>query len=229
MARHKVCHQAISKEDWLASQQRQLDGWLDAEMLETQRTVLHDRYFEAIQRLLPRLDEGSEIVDIGSGPVCFSQEIPLGHKTFIDPLLDDLRRVYPGSMPKDAVYLNSAAEGITLPSNCVDLVICMNMLSFSKNPEEVMYEISRLLKPNGVLLLAVQISSSLVARLHYFGNRLFPFVRRHTRPYRFCQHAMEHTIARHLQINECISIVRRHPLKLFGDHECLFSCSPLDN
>jgi len=227
MARHKARHHAISKEDWLASQQQQLAGWCDSARLEAQRKLLHDRYFVRIQPLLPPLDEGSEIVEIGSGPVCFSQEIPQGHKTFVDPLLDDLRRIYPGSMPKDAVYLNRAVEGVSLPNNCVDLIICMNMLSFSKNPEEVLYEVSRLLKPNGVLLLVVKITSSLVARLHYVGNRLLPFVRNHTRPYRFCQRAMEHTIARHLQINERIAVVRHHPLNLFGDHEYLFACSPL--
>jgi len=229
MAHHKAHHHAISKEEWLTSQQRQLDGWAGAPMLEAQRKILHDRYFTAIDHLLPDLDDSSEIIDIGSAPICFSQEIVGGHKTFVDPLLDDFRRIYPGSMPQDAVYLNCAAEAIALPGHCVDVVVCINVLSFSRNPEEVLHEISRLLKPNGVLLLAVQISAPWLARWHYTSSRLFPFLRKHTRPYRFCQRAMEHTIARHLQINERICIARHHPLKLFGDHEYLFSCSPLAN
>ncbi|MDQ6963887.1 MAG: class I SAM-dependent methyltransferase [Mariprofundales bacterium] len=227
MARRRPRHRGVSKEEWLLSQQQQLDGWSDIATLDTQRRRLHDNYFELIHSLLPPLDESSEIVEIGSGPVCFSQEIAVGHKTFVDPLLDDLRRLYPGAMPKDAVYLNTPAEEIPLPSHCIDVVICMNTLSFSENPEEVLYEVARLLKSDGVLLLAVQISSSLMARAHYFGCRVFPLLRSYTRPYRFDYQAMYHTVSRHLHVDESRSLAKPHPLNLFGDHEYLFICSPM--
>ena len=228
MARRSACHKAISKQEWMASQQRQLARWHhSAATLEAQRKILHDRYFSCIQRLLPDLGEHSEIVEIGSGPACFSQEIPIGHKTLIDPLLDDVRRIYPGALPKGATYLNRAAEAIPLPSHCVDLVICMNVLSFAINPEEILHEIARLLKPGGRLLLAVQISSPFIARLHYLAHCLLPILHDHIRPYRFCQRAMEHTISRHLQIDEQITIVRHHWLNPFADNEQLFVCSPL--
>ena len=227
MARRRATHRAISKPEWLASQQRQLTRWHDsAATLEAQRQLLHERYFSAIQRLLPELDADSEIVEIGSGPACFCREIPVGHKTLIDPLLDDVRRIHPGALPKDAVYINRAAESIPLPSHCVDLVICMNVLSFSLNPEEILHEIARLLKPEATALLAVQISSPLAARLHYAARNLLPFLRDHTRPYRFCQRAMEHTISRHLTIDEQITIVRRPWYHPFGDDELLFACTP---
>jgi len=227
MARRRACHKAISKEEWLVSQQRQLSGWSNASILEKQRKQLHDRYFQSIQHLLPTLDEQSEIAEIGSGPVCFSQEIPIGHKTFIDPLLDDFRRIYPGALPKNAVYINSAAEAIALPKHCVDLVLCMNVLSFALNPEEILHEIGRLLKPEGVLLLAVQVSSPLIARLHYLGRCLLPMFHDYVRPYRFCHNAIQHTIARHLQINKQIIIVRHQRFNPFADDEYLFACSPL--
>ncbi len=224
MVLRRACRRAIGKAEWLASQQRQLEFWRDQQVFEARRRYLHEYYFAEIQAHLPPLDEESEIIEIGSGPICLSQEIPVGHKTYIDPLLDDYRRRYPGVLPQEGVFLSAAAEDIPLPDHCADLILCLNVLSFTLNPEIVLHEMGRLLKPGGVLLLAVRLSSPLAARLHYFGRRLIPALWRYLRPYRFSRSAMEHSIARHLEILEVVPLVRAGRFRFFADDEVLFVC-----
>jgi len=212
--------------EWLESQKRQLARWSDHAVLDGARQRFHERYLASLREHLPPLDAQSEIIEIGCGPACLSQEIGPGHKTLIDPLIDDFRRRYPGLLPEDAACFSCAAESIPLPSHCADLVLSLNALSFTQNPEIALHEMARLLRPEGVLLLSVLVCAPLVARMHYLGRRLIPPLRRRLRPYRFSREAMEHSIARHLRIREVVPLVERGVWRPCADDELLCVCVP---
>ncbi|RMH52794.1 MAG: class I SAM-dependent methyltransferase [Zetaproteobacteria bacterium] len=230
MPHRRACRRAISKTEWLESQARQLACWGGGDVLDAARERLRARYLDRLRSWLPPLDEESEIIEIGCGPACLSREIGPGHKTLVDPLLDDIRRRFPGALPEDAAYINCAAESIPLPGRCADLILCINTLSFTQNPEIVLHEIARLLKPEGVVLLSVLVCAPLVARLHYLARRLLPPLRRRLRPYRFSRVAMEHTIARHLRIDRVAPVVERRGWWLSpADDELLILCGPRED
>ncbi|MDQ6950061.1 MAG: class I SAM-dependent methyltransferase [Mariprofundales bacterium] len=218
-------HRAITKQQWLRCQRHELARWQGKAMLECEMHRLQQRLLPLCDPYLQQLDEKSEILEIGSGPTCFSQWIEKGHKTFVDPLLEDLRRTYPGTIPKGR-YLTSEAEKIPLTDHSIDLIICINALSFVYNPEIALHEMGRLLRDGATVILCAKTASSPMARLHYTATRIFPAFYNHVRPYRFTLAAMRRMISRHLTIHEEITVGDHiPPWNMIADHEQIFICS----
>ncbi|MDX8408589.1 MAG: class I SAM-dependent methyltransferase [Mariprofundales bacterium] len=217
-------HDAISKQQWLHTQRKELARWTGKEMLEHEIASLKTRLLPLCAPHWAHLNSDSEILEVGSGPTCFSQWIAQGNKTFIDPLLEDFRRTYPGTIPKGR-YLTAPVEQIPLASHSIDCIICIDTMSFVQNPEIALSELNRLLDDNGLLILCAMYSSPLMARLHYIATRTLPLLFDYCRPYRFTLSAMRHSIERHLSIDS------EHPVSdsasiwnPFADHEQLFIC-----
>ncbi len=104
------------------------------------------------------LDEGTRIVEVGSGAAGIVTGLP-GERTATDPLEN-----YYGSVPtfvagRDPAvrYLAAQGEALPLPDGAFDLALCDNVLDHCENPQQVLAEVRRVLRPGGVFWLRVHV------------------------------------------------------------------------
>jgi SAM-dependent methyltransferase len=100
-----------------------------------------------------RFFDGKVVVDIGPGPLGFPDACPGRVCIGVDPLAERFRErglLLDGS---DALYLAVGAERIPLTSGSVDVVVARNSLDHVDDPDAVLREVQRLLRPGGTLIL----------------------------------------------------------------------------
>jgi len=193
-------HRSISRSRWLAAQKNALAKW-SKKNLQREREQMERCLLPLLQRYAREFPLDATILEIGCGPICISQYLPQTKKTYLDPLLDDLRKQFPGKLP-EGEFLNSGAESINRPSASFDLIICNHAISCSMNPELIMHEIERLLKPDGLLILTMTTHCGLEARLHYCMECCSPRLCRKTRPYYYSVTGIRRTLSRHFTIKQ---------------------------
>jgi 2-polyprenyl-3-methyl-5-hydroxy-6-metoxy-1,4-benzoquinol methylase len=219
-------HSPISHAHWQSSQKQILERWKEKN-LHDERKKDEQAYLPLLQKYAENIPQDGAVLEIGCGPVCLSQSLPLENKTFLDPLLDDFRRMYPGELP-EGEYITSIAEQVLKANSSYDLITCLNTLSYSLNPELVMNEMERLLRPGGRLILAMRIHSPLESRLHYWTTRYMSVLYCGTQPNFYSLAGIRKTLARHFTITEeIISSSQFTWLPFFRREECLFVCTHL--
>jgi len=221
-------HKAVDNIRWQSSQKLTLQAWshkqLGAEREKLERTVL-----PLLQRYAKAYPEDAAVLEIGCGPICITRLLPQHHKTYLDPLADDYRRMFPGELPEDGEYLPTVAERIPKPDDSYEIIVCLNMIAHAQNPELVLNEAERLLKPNGTFILAIRTHSQLEARMHYWAVRLFPFLCSKTRPYYYARSGIVRTLERHFAIKEdIVRKARSIPLPFCKREQHIFVCTALD-
>jgi len=120
-------------------------------------------------------------------------------------MLDAYRRMYPGKLPKGR-YLAVAAEKVPEDNHSFDVILCINGLDHVLNPELVLNEIERLLKPSGTLLIGSTVFPAPIVRLRYFAERFFNLLRDEAHPYSYSLPALKRTLSRHFDIVEEIEM-----------------------
>lgn len=90
-------------------------------------------------------------------------------KVGIDPLLGKL---YKEVAAKDIFYIRGVGEKLPFPEGAFDVVLCHNVLDHVKNPEEVLFEIHRVLKNQGAFLLCVNTHPLIIRILNPIVSRL---------------------------------------------------------
>jgi SAM-dependent methyltransferase len=93
------------------------------------------------------------VVDIGPGPLGFPDAVPAKLSIGVEPLADAYREAGLLLDGSRAEYLAAGAEQIPLESNTVDVVVARNSLDHVDDPDAVLAEMQRLLKPGGTLIL----------------------------------------------------------------------------
>ncbi|MCD6161705.1 MAG: class I SAM-dependent methyltransferase [candidate division Zixibacteria bacterium] len=116
----------------------------------------------------------AKVLEIGSGPVGITAFFGAAEKYAIDPLCD-----FYASKPelvklrgKDVVYKNEKGENLPFENAYFDLIIIENVIDHVQNADGVMKEMSRLLKPNSILYLTVNLHPLWGATLHEIVSRL---------------------------------------------------------
>jgi len=194
-------HQPVSRLRWQASLKLTLQKW-SSKKLERERERCEKVILPILMQIAEQYPKDGAVLDIGCGPICISRLLPLQHKTYLDPLIDNFRRMFPGELPEKAEYLSSTAESIDKPDHSYDLIICLNMISHSLNPELIMHEIERLLKPGGSLILSIRTHNPIEARIHYWALQLCPALCNATRPYYYSLLGIRRTLLRHFTIKD---------------------------
>jgi len=100
-----------------------------------------------------RFFDGKVVVDIGPGPLGFPDACPARVSIGVDPLAERYHEhglLLEGS---HAIYLSLGAEAIPLTSASVDVVVARNSLDHVDDPDAVLAETKRLLRPGGTLIL----------------------------------------------------------------------------
>jgi SAM-dependent methyltransferase len=216
-------HKPIAKSRWLRAQKATVLKWHGKDVLAERLAHAEANYLPHLQQLIDRLPPKPTVLDIGSGPVCLSHFIAHANRIFIDPLLDDYQRAYPGALPSGK-YLNCMAENIPLAAASCDLVLCFNALSYTLNPELVINEIERVLKSDGLLVVTIVTVPPLHARLHYLTERYIPALRDESQPYYYSHHGIRNTISRHFDITE-EHLLQRHTGLSNPYAEWMFVCT----
>jgi len=219
-------HKTIDKTRWLVSQKRLLEYWQGETILEQELERAQRFYGPLMEAYAKKLSDTSSVLDVGCGPICAARFLEQGEKTYLDPLLDDFRRTYPGKLPKGK-YLVIAAENIPEPDASFDIILCIDGLDYVINPEMALHEIARLLKPTGTLILGLPVFPSLLVRLRYMLECFLPILRNEANPYSYAYQGIRNTLARHFDIIEEQQIpeTRKIDRRLLGK-EYAFTCRP---
>ena len=217
-------HKTIDKARWLTSQKRRVEYWHGEAILEQELERIRYFYVPLMETYAEKLSDTSSVLDVGCGPVCAARFLEQGEKTYLDPLLDDFRRAYPGKLPKGK-HLAIAAENIPAPDASFDFILCIDALDRVMNPEVVLHEMKRLLKPDGTLILGLPVFPSLVARFHYVLECFFPLLRNEAHPYSYTYRGIKNTLSRHFDFIEerKISELRQSDRRMLGK-EYVFIC-----
>lgn len=101
----------------------------------------------------PHFFDDKVVVDIGPGPLGFPDAVPAKLSIGVEPLADRYREHGLLIEHSTAEYLSIGAEHIPLETNTVDVVVARNSLDHVDDPDAVLAEIQRLLKPGGALIL----------------------------------------------------------------------------
>lgn len=218
-------HSPISHACWQSMQKQTLERWKKRSLSAERQKSREKNYLPLLLKFSEELPEDTAIMEIGCGPICLSQAIPNGKKTYLDPLLDDFRRLFPGELP-EGEYIASSAEKIARPNRSYDMVVCLNTLSHTLNPELVLNEIERLLKPDGKLLLGIKTHSVWRAKYHYWKARWLPVMFLGSCPYYYSLNGIRRTLSRHFTIAEDI-VTSRVWVPFLKSEEHLFICTAL--
>lgn len=220
-------HEAITKARWLAAQKRQMAYWQGKDVLEAERRRMGRDYAPMIQRYAETLPADARILDICSGPAFPAACIGKGSITYVDPLIDDFRRAYPGELP-EGEFLTVAPEAIPKPSATFDLILCLNALDHVMNPELVLNEVERLLKPSGIFIMSLAIYPHWLARLRLLIEHCLPRFADVKHPYSYSSQGIGNTLARHFDIVEQMPVPAADLSRWFATAaDRLFVCRPL--
>lgn len=196
-----VRHKGISKARWLGSQKHLSEIWRREDLLAKEQARRERLYLPLLQRHHAKIGAKTRILEMCCGPICTARLIDKGEKTYIDPMLDAYRRMYPGKLPKGR-HLALAAEKIPEDTHSFDIILCINGLDQMLNPELVLNEIERLLRKSGTLLVGMPVFPPLLVRLRYFCERFFRPLRDEAHPYSYSLPAFRRSLSRHFDIVE---------------------------
>jgi SAM-dependent methyltransferase len=110
----------------------------------------------------------AKILEIGSGPIGIVNFLTWGHRYAIDPLehFYKTRSSLVAVRKSSVAYLDGTGERLPFDPSTFSLVIIDNVIDHTSAPAIVLQEISRVLKPNGYLYLAVNVHTRWGALLH---------------------------------------------------------------
>lgn len=114
------------------------------------------------------------VLEIGSGPIGIATFFDLGQCTAVDPL-HDFYQSHPALAQlrnPDVRYLTGSGESLPFATGEVDIVIIENVLDHTKDPDRVLNEIHRVLRPDGVMFFRVNVRTPLGTAVHKLLSRL---------------------------------------------------------
>lgn len=223
---HRAFYFTVSKKKWELYQKREMNAWYNKASLAERISFVKQYYVPILNKYLQDSADDMHMLEIGSGPVCTMQHVEKGMKTYVDPLLNDFRRLFPGMMPEDAHYITGMAEQLKLPSGSFESIGCFDMLSDAHNPELVLSHIKSLLKEDGRLFVSMDLWPSLIARAHLWLAGFAPRIPGLNRLYCYTYRGFFHTLARHFDILAEHKIETRFSW-LSPKREILFVCQPM--
>jgi SAM-dependent methyltransferase len=135
-----------------------------------------DQLINRLKRLnLHRLTSGNaRIIEVGSGPVGVCTFFPGAERLAVDPLMDQYSShpAFAKARDPEVKYLQGVRERLPSPSSHYDLAIIENCIDHVHDVDAVMRELSRVLKPGGILYLTVNNRSWAGYFVHRLLSRL---------------------------------------------------------
>ncbi len=111
------------------------------------------RYLDDMDTIC-KITEDTRVLDVGCGISTVLHYIK-GKRFGIDPLADEYLKLY--EYPKEINIKKAFGEDIPFSDKYFDVIFCSNVLDHVTNPQKIIDEIHRVLKPSGHFLLTVEI------------------------------------------------------------------------
>ena len=145
-----------------------------ADPAEALMAVSRDRTFPRYLhdlRLAPDSFRGRTVLEVACGPNGGLHWFQDCRRIGVDELIDDYRRIGYPLWLHDIEYLTSRAESMPLEDASIDAVVMTNALDHVENPQAVVGEIRRVLRPGGAFHLDVNYQyKSTTCEPHVFSD-----------------------------------------------------------
>lgn len=172
---------AVAKSRWryaqakeIAYQRNKIDRFANkTESLQEIGRAKTKRVLQLLDRLGVGTNSESVVLEIGSGAHGLIWNWPTNHPIGLDPLAHFYQAALDFHESGAVHSIQAMGEQIPLKSNAVDLVVTENVLDHTRDPSTILTEISRVIKPGGVLYCLVDVHHwvwALGARVY---NKLF--------------------------------------------------------
>ena len=120
------------------------------------------------------LSGAARVLEVGSGPLGLVTFFPARHRVAVDPLAAFYARHRPLVALRDPAVSYQEGQGESLPSGdgAFDMVVIENCIDHVRDVHQVMRELRRVLRPDGVLYLTVNCRSRWGFLVHRVLSRL---------------------------------------------------------
>ena len=114
------------------------------------------RYLDEIISIIKPLN-GKTVLDVGCGVISVLNVFKEPGAVFygVDPLMDEYRKLY--ELDKSINWSRTHGEELPFKDGNFDIVFCTNIIDHADEPQKIAGELSRVLKPDGHLVLTVDI------------------------------------------------------------------------
>jgi ubiquinone/menaquinone biosynthesis C-methylase UbiE len=168
---------------WQVSLPLELAGWAN---LEWKQMPFHTRLAEWKRHLAElHLDFESfrdhVILDVGCGPTGILHFLDAKVSFGLDPLAEQYEE-WNGHWGKRVQLVSGTGEKIPLKNASIDTVFCINCIDHTLDPDAVLCEIGRVLKPGGLLVFHVDLDSPL-RKLHKLARKRCGILHPHSLSY----------------------------------------------
>ena len=116
----------------------------------------------------------ASVLEVGSGPVGCISQLQARERVALDPLCDffSTKPSLVEHRSPDVVYKNAQGEELPFDDGHFDMVVIENVIDHVENANGVMQQINRVLKPDGVLYLTVNLHPAWGYFLHEVVSKL---------------------------------------------------------
>jgi ubiquinone/menaquinone biosynthesis C-methylase UbiE len=197
----------IDNNRWNLAQKTEFDWWSNDFLLGQLEEIKlkYSKTFSDIENYI-KITDDHKILDVGCGATCISLLFSKGKKYGIDSLMDEYKAHL--NIPEGIELSTGVGEDIQFEDNFFDIVTCRNALDHTKNPEKVIDEISRVLKPNGHIIFAVNVCSHFAKKAHKFVENKGIFLREEQHPHYFTIRDVHRMLNKHFIITGSHTIKR---------------------
>jgi ubiquinone/menaquinone biosynthesis C-methylase UbiE len=158
--------QAHEKEHWVKNHERYASD--DFRMKQRLKAEQNERWISQFIELR----EDSRILEIGGAGEPIIDFFSRGRRTSLDPLNDFYSEQFPNLLDPTVRRVSATAEDIPFEDQFFDLIMIHNVLDHTRNPSQVLGELSRCLNVGGILAFSVN-----TFPVHWvWGRRLFPLL-----------------------------------------------------
>jgi ubiquinone/menaquinone biosynthesis C-methylase UbiE len=155
--------------EWQEAQSQEIMFWKSLKLSNTSGEVAHSvrQYRRCIELFGVKLAKTCKVLDVGSG--CyggFAVAYPDVNAVSVDPLIGKVKL----SFPDKSNPVCGIAEDLAFASGSIDVVVSVNALDHSADPERMLLEIKRVMKEGGEFILMANFVSQ---KLHVIHRVLF--------------------------------------------------------
>ena len=147
---------------------------IDSEAFNSKMTLQREWHMEKMRHVLKNVDIKNKIVlDAGCGSGAFDRQFEKHSKLVIGVDINKYAVSYAmKKSSKKSVYCSGNIENIPIIDSSVDAIVCLDALDHCLEPEKVVAEFSRLLKPSGKCVIIVQNHTRMWRLAEYMWDRL---------------------------------------------------------
>jgi len=146
------------------------------------------------------------ILEVGSGGCGLSFNFG-GDVIGVDPLADDLRQLFPWQRTSKVPTIAAEGENLPFADASFDIVLSDNVIDHAEDPQRIVDEMARVLKPGGLLYFTVHVHHP----FYHAASRLYGAWRKLGLPGEVTPFA-DHTV--HLSPDAAKGLFRKLPLRI---------------